>query len=498
MRYAFVGYDDPLYVENAHARQGLSPGNIRWAFELGPGHAGNFHPLTWLSHMLDFSLAGPRPGFHHAHNVLLHAAAAAALLLALYRATGALWPATVVAALFAWHPLHVQSVAWVAERKDVLSGLFFCLTLLAYVEYARRPSLRRYAIVFLLAAAAMLAKPMVVTLPAVLILLDYWPLGRRGVPWSRQLAEKLPLFAMSIAISVLTVLAQAQSGAIRTTENLPLSLRIANVPVSYARYLLRTAAPKDLAIFYPYVTWSLPIVICATLILLITTAIAIAQRRRRPYLIVGWLIFLGMLVPVIGIVQVGEQSIADRYTYLPLTGVFLMLCWAAPWTRGSALIAGVALAACFGATLYQLHFWKDDFTLFSRALEVTQDNYIAHGYVGKALAARSTGDAPAALAHYDRAIEIKPTYWESHYNRGNLLLRAGRTGDAIEAYRRAVAIHPALADGWNNLGIALAMQGKDAEAEESFAKAAAAAPDRPGFAANLARIRARRASSPSP
>ncbi|MEA2735293.1 MAG: hypothetical protein QOE14_1744, partial [Humisphaera sp.] len=321
--YGFIGYDDPLYVENAHAREGLSFANVRWAFTLGPERAGNYHPVTWLSHMLDFSLAGARPGFHHAHNALLHATAAVTLLLVLYRATGALWASAAVAALFAWHPLHVQSVAWVAERKDVLSGLLFFLTLAAYVHYARRQTVGRYLGLLVLAAAALLAKPMLVTLPFVLLLLDYWPL-RRQERWPRLIVEKLPLVAMAIAMSVLTVLAQGKSGAIRTTENLPLVVRLANVPVSCVRYLYLTAWPLDLAIFYPYRAWSAATVAASTALLLTISGLALWQRRRRPYLIVGWLIFLGMLVPVIGIVQVGEQSIADRYTYLPLIGIFIM------------------------------------------------------------------------------------------------------------------------------------------------------------------------------
>ena len=488
-RYGFIGYDDPLYVDNPRVQDGLTPRNIAWAFALGPDHASNYHPVTWLSHMLDFTLAGrARPGFHHLHNVVLHAAAAAALLLVLYRATGVPWPAAGVAALFAWHPLHVQSVAWVAERKDVLCGLLFFLTIAAYAEFARRPAASRYALVLLGAAAAMLAKPMLVTLPFVLMLLDFWPLRRDTRSW-RLFLDKLPLLGMAVAVSVLTVLAQGAGGAIRSTENLPLSVRLANVPVAYVRYLFKTVWPVDLAVFYPYRTWSPAVVVGAVTLLLLVTVVAVWQRRRRPYVMVGWLVFLGMLVPVIGVVQVGEQSIADRYTYLPLVGVFVMVCYAAPRGKGTGVLAAVALVACCAATLYQIRFWKDDHALFGRALEVTRDNYIAHGYVGKALAARQ--EDAAALSHYDRAIAIKPAYAEAHYNRGNLLLRTGRMQDAVDAYRRAVDLRPDFADAWNNLGIALATQANYADAEQSLIKASAEAPQRADIAANLARVRAR-------
>ena len=472
--FGFIGYDDPLYVDHPRVQEGLTLRNIAWAFTPGPGRASNYHPVTWLSHMLDYSLAGRRPGFHHAHSVVLHAIAATVLLVTLYRMTGGdVWPSAVVAALFTWHPLHVQSVAWVAERKDVVSGLLFFVTLLAYGEYARKPSSPRYAIVLVAAAAALLAKPMLVTLPFVLLLLDYWPLRRAGdVRPARLILEKLPLLAMSIAVSVLTVLAQGRGGAIRTAENLPLSERLANVPVSYVRYLIKTAWPVDLAVFYPYRVWPAAVVVASTLVLLIISALAAWQWRRQPHLIVGWLIFLGMLVPVIGIVQVGEQSIADRYTYLPLVGVFVMACFTAPRGRWSGVVAAVVLAACAALTVYQVRFWRDDLTLFNRALETTRDNYLAHGYVGKALAAQQ--QPAAAMAHYDRALEIKPRYFEVHYNRANLLLAAGRVDEAIAGYRRAVEINPDFPEAWQNLAAALARKG-DLEMAREYLKRAAAA-----------------------
>ena len=469
--FGFIGYDDPLYVDHPRVQNGLTLANARWAFTPGPGRASNYHPVTWLSHMLDLSLAGRRPGFHHAHNVVLHALAAVALLVALHRMTGDVWRPAVVAALFAWHPLHVQSVAWIAERKDVLSGLFFSLTLLAYAAYARTPTTGRYAVVLTLAALAMLAKPMLVTLPFVLLLLDAWPLRRvaTGTSRSRLVLEKLPLLALAVAVSVLTVLAQGQGGAIRTTENVPLAVRLANVPVSYVRYLLKTLWPIDLAVFYPYRVWPAAVVAASTLVLLIITAMAAWPWRRRPYLIVGWLIFLGMLVPVIGLVQVGEQSIADRYTHLPLIGLFVVVCYVVPPRKSVGVVAAIALLACAAVTVYQVRFWRDDLTLFRRALETTDGNYLAHGYVGKALAPVHPADA---MVHYDRALELKPRYFEVHYNRANLLLAAGRLDDAIAGYRRAVEINPDFPEAWQNLAAAYARKGDFETAREYLKRAA--------------------------
>jgi tetratricopeptide (TPR) repeat protein len=487
-RFELTGYDDFLYVQGKQVQPGLTIDGVRWAFGIGEGRH-YFEPLSWISHMAAVQVFGQRPGAHHLVNVVIHAAAAVALLLALVQLTGALWPSATTAALFAWHPLHVGSVAWVAERKDVLSGLGFAITLMTYAWYARRPTVGRYLALFACFAVALMTKPMLVTVPCVLLLLDYWPLKRFHAP-GRVIAEKIPLLALSAAACIASVKIQFLDAAIRSGATHPLPLRLGNALVSYVRYLYKTAVPVRLSIFYPYEVWSAwQIAASAGLLIAITVAV-ILQRCSRPHLLVGWLWFVGMLVPVIGIVQSGSQSMADRYTYLPLIGVFIMVCWSIRWTRESRIAAGVVLMACCGLSLYQLQFWKNDFTLFSRALEATENNHLAHGYVGKSLADRH--DDQEAQEHYQRALEINPQYWETHYNLGNLLLRQGRTQDAIAHYSETVRLQPKFPDALNNLGIAQASQADWAAAEQSFRAAAEAAPDRVDIAQNLARVRQRR------
>ena len=347
--FDFIGYDDPLYVtQNPHVRDGLTPHTFLWAFRLGPGHAVNYHPLTWLSHLLDIRLYGlHRPGMHHLSSVLLHAAAGVALLWFLVAATGRLAPSAGVAVLFAVHPMHVESVAWISERKDVLSALFFFLTLLAYVRYARadeQPPGKRvvwYAVVIVLYALGLLAKPMLVTTPFVMLLVDAWPLRRS---WRVGLIiEKLPLLIMAAAESWITYRVQIADNVMRSTEALPLSYRLANVPVAYVRYLGKLFWPSGLSVFYPYRVWNRAQVTAAVIVLvIITIGVLLAWRRR--YLAVGWLWFGGMLVPVIGFVQVGQQSIADRYSYLPSVGLFILVCfgvdeWATTLPRRHAVLA---------------------------------------------------------------------------------------------------------------------------------------------------------------
>jgi tetratricopeptide (TPR) repeat protein len=471
LQYGFVDYDDPLYVtQNGRVQQGLTGESIRWAFQFGPGHAFNYHPLTWLSHMLDAQLYGPKAGLHHLTSIILHAAASIALLWFLWIATQRWWPSFAAAALFAWHPMHVESVAWVAERKDVLSALLMFLMLLAYVRYTRSEKRTGwYLLVVALFTIGLLAKAMLVTVPFVLLLLDYWPLKR---PWSKSLLlEKVPLFAIAIAMSVVTYLAQKLDGGLQSDETCPAALRWMNVPVAYVRYLAKLAWPANLSVFYPYCGWATWQVAAATAMLIAITVVVI-MKRRRGYVLVGWLWFLGMLVPVIGIVQAGMQSMADRYSYLPSVGLFIAVCfalddWATTmrqrWVAKGIL--SILLIACIVVTLHQIQFWRDEVTLFTRAATVDPQNYLAEGRIARALAPR---DAKSAFEHYLRSLDINPDHFDARYNLGNLLLRYGRVREAIEQYRRAVALRPRSIEANGNLGIALGGIGDLVGAEQSL------------------------------
>ena len=468
----FLGYDDLMYVHAPMVERGLTTEGVRWAVGVGPGRF-YFHPLAWMSHMLDVQLFDHNSAAHHFANVVYHAAAAVLLLVVLWRMTGAVWASAMTAALFAWHPLHVQSVAWVAERKDVLSGITFALALGAHTWYARRPRPARYGLLLLAAAAALASKPTLVTLPCVLLLLDYWPLRRRGA-WTTLVVEKLPLLAMAAAASVASYKIQVMDAAVRPADAMPLPVRLGNVFVSYLRYLYKTLVPVRLSIFYPYQVWPVWQVAAAAAALAAVTLAVLWQARRRPYLLVGWLWFGGMLVPTIGLIQAGSQAMADRYTYLSLTGLFIAACWAArEWATtavrraAAAWAGGIVLAACTAGTVYQLSFWRDEFTLFTRALEVTgDDNWQAHGFVGRALAAR--GDEVAAERHYRAALRRNPGYVEGYVNYANLLLRRGDYDGSIGLYQQALTRNPALSSARNNLGIALARKGDLPAAEASF------------------------------
>src|SRR5438093_6101777 len=356
LRHGFVNYDDPEYVtENPRVRAGLSWAGLGWAF--AAPHAANWHPLTWLSHMLDAQLFGLAPAGHHASSVLLHAASAALLFGVLEGTTGAPWPSAFVAATFALHPLRVESVAWVSERKDVLAGLCWMLALAAYRRYVRRRGAAAYLLVVAAFVLGLLAKPMVVTLPFVLLLLDVWPLRR---PWNvRLLWEKVPLFLLSAAVSALTVVAQRGAGAMASLESLPLGTRIAEAVVAYGAYLEKAFWPTRLAVFYPHRPLLVAEVATSALVLVVISALALRERRRRPYLLVGWLWYLVVLLPVIGLVKVGEQAMADRFSYLPQIGVLIMVAWAAADAIGSRVVltagAFVALAVCVALTARQLN-----------------------------------------------------------------------------------------------------------------------------------------------
>ncbi len=498
LQAGFVNIDDATYVTgNAHLRGGIAAG-VAWAFT-SLGYAGNWHPLTWLSHLLDVRLFGLRPPGHHLVSLLLHAAAAVLLFLAWRGMTGAAGPAFLVAALFALHPLHVESVAWVAERKDVLLGFCWMLVLLSYLRYVRKPSAARLAAVAVLYAFALMAKPMGVTLPLVLFLLDWWPLGRMTgsrPPASspgRLALEKWPLLALAAASGMVTLLAQGRGGSLIDPRKIGWSLRCANAAVSYAVYLGKTFLPVRLAVFYPFPEAGLPAWQVGGAVLLLggTTTLALLGARRRPALAVGWLWYLLTLLPVIGLVQVGSQARANRYTYLPLVGIFMVPGAAAGWLAGSprgrravATAAALALLGLGWATWIQAGHWRDSPALFSHALAVTRNNWLAENNLGAALA--DTGRDAEAEEHYRRALALKPQYPEAQQNLATLLLKKGDLDGAADHYRQAVRLKPDYAKAHNNLGTVLVRQGRTVEALESFQAAVRADPDDADAHFNLA------------
>jgi len=457
LTFGFLDYDDQLYVtQNALVQRGLSLDGIRIALRPQTVVGGNWHPLTVISHMLDVSLFGLAPGAHHAVNVALHAASAGLLFLALHAMTGAIWPSAAVALLWAWHPLRVESVAWVAERKDVLSGLFWMLSLLAYAAYARHGGKTRYAIVLLCLCAGLLSKPMVVTLPLVLLLLDVWPLRRlvgvrpshverdhdpsqptnertlrpSGTTWQRLVLEKIPMLLLAAAVSLLTLAAQRQAGSLAAVDDTPLWLRASNALQSYVAYLGKTFWPTNLAVLYPLRArnFDTSTTLWAAGALVAITLIAVAGRRRWPFILIGWLWYLGTLFPVIGLVQVGSQAMADRYTYLPQIGIILAVVWFVteisrnrPRLRyAAAATLTAALATLLPLTMHQLRCWQDTKTLFTHALQVTEKNYYAHYMVGNQYVVQ--GDYSQSISHYDAALAIKPNMHEAHFNKALSLL----------------------------------------------------------------------------
>ncbi len=485
----FVELDDPAYVSrNEQVAAGLTWDAFRWAFTQTIG--GNWNPLTWLSHMLDGQLFGLQPRGHHLTSVGLHAVNAVLLFLVLRRMTAARWASAMAAGLFALHPLHVESVAWVSERKDVLSALFWMLTMWAYVRYAERPGISRYIPVFVFLALGLMAKPMLVTLPFVLLLLDYWPLKRAGAgPFfsraaRRLVLEKVPLFVLVAGFSVAAYVIQQRAGAMEFAEKAPLPVRCANALAAYACYLGKMIWPAHLAAFYPYrmdrPLWQ---PLGAAAILAAVTALAVWQVRRRPFLAVGWFWYLGTLVPVIGLVQIGEQSMADRFTYVPLIGVFIALVWLvadalAPWRRRAIVLApagAAALVACGILTARQAETWTNSRTLFEHALAVTTDNAIAHCNLGNALLAE--GNPREAWRHYAEAVRLKPDYPAARNNLGAMLTSAGRYDEAAAEYREALRLCPTLADVWQNWGFLLLMQGRTEEAIARLREALRLAPD---------------------
>jgi Tfp pilus assembly protein PilF len=484
----FINYSDPFYVtDNSHVTEGLSTSSARWA--LTTTYRNNWHPLTWLSLQLDDELYGLNPHGYHLTNLLLHTVNVILLFWVLRRMTGAVGPSALAAALFAIHPLHVESVAWVAERKDVLSTLFWMLTLWAYLRYVERPGVGRYACVALALALGLMAKPMLVTLPFVLLLLDFWPLRRFTSPWPRRfrslVAEKMPLFALVGASCVITLIARGSDGAIRTLEEFPLSSRAANAVVACVTYLVQTVWPRDLALFYPYVdlSWSDWRVWGACVFLVGVTIGTIRQAGRRPFLLVGWLWYLGTLVPVIGLVQVGDQAHADRYTYVPLIGVFVIVAWsvaelAARGERSRRLAlacTAVALVGCAVLTWMQVGYWRNSESLWSHTVAVTGPNAEAHFSLGAAY--RDQGKLERAAEEFRLTLAINPNYALARPNLGWVLFALRKFDEARPEIDRVLQTYPDDADAHFQLGVIASMEDKHEEAMARFARVLEIRPD---------------------
>jgi len=510
----FLNYDDDVYVsENSQVQEGFTRKSVIWAFT--SGYASNWHPLTWLSHMLDCQLFGLNPGGHHLTNLMLHLANTLLLFLLLNRMTSSLYRSALVAALFALHPLHVESVAWVAERKDVLSTLFWMLTMWTYLLYVEHPRLWRYLLTLVVFTLGLMAKPMLVTLPCVLLLLDYWPLDRlalrqpedsinsgaqKGLSSSPQRSfllrlfwEKVPFFVLAAVSSAVTFLVQQSSGAVKSVESFPLSIRIANGLVSYVSYIYKMIWPQHLAVFYPHQGSSLPMWLAgAAGLLLLGISVAVMRAgRRHPYLAVGWLWYLGTLVPVIGLVQVGLQEMADRYTYVPLIGLFIMIAWGIPeltrgWRYGRVVLrmaAGSLLAVLMVCTWMQLRHWRNNETLFKHALNTTANNFLAHDSLGNTLAQQ--GKIGEAIDHYSAALRIKPDYMNSHTNLGIALLQRGDVEQAITHFSAVLRYQSDSPEAHNNLGLAVARQGYVDRAIDHYFTAIRLKPDYPQAHNNL-------------
>jgi tetratricopeptide (TPR) repeat protein len=513
--FEFVNYDDREYVSaNARVRAGLNAESLAWA--LTTSYGGNWFPLTWMSHMLDCQLSGLDSGLHHLTSVLIHGLSTLLLFAALKRMTGSRWSSAFVAFLFALHPLHVESVAWVTERKDVLSAFFWFLTIWGYARYVERPRLSRYLFVLVSFCLGLMSKSMVVTLPFVLLLLDLWPLRRisfesaevpkgsrlKAKPGEKAkakvgtiLLEKVPLFVLSAIISIITFIVQRGSGAVVPLDLVPLGTRLSNGLISYILYIYNILWPAGLSAFYPpppaLPAWQ---ILGAGLALAALSVVAFLRFRRYPYLAIGWFWFLGTLVPVIGFVQVGMQARADRYTYLPSVGILLLVSWGVAdlmkrWPRAKPVLAGLLAASCLACAILtwtQTHYWRDSMSLFQHALEVTTDNHVAHNGVGIAL--QEQGRIEEAIAHFQEAIKLRPRYPEAHANLGDALLRLGRIEEAVPQLNEAIRLHPGSLEARIDLGVAYNAQGKVEESISLLLEALKIQPDSADAHYNLGRV----------
>ncbi len=510
----FVNYDDDKRVtENPNIKRGITRESVIWAFTSYHFHM--WHPLTSLSHLLDYELFGFEPAGHHLTSLLFHTASTLLLFSILKRMTAAFWSSLFVALAFAVHPLNVESVAWVAERMNVLSTFFWLLTIAAYIRYAQRPALGRFLLLVLVFGLSVMTKAMVVTLPFALLLLDYWPLGRlqlkrvsderdleqteseqvdgRRVPLWRLFLEKIPLFVLVGALSAVTFIAQQRGGTMSGLGNVPLKYRLANALVSYVAYISKMVWPSRLAVFYPHPFDKLPLwqVVISALLLLAITITVIWLARRRKYVAVGWLWYLGILVPVIGLVQVGAQARADRYTYLPFIGLFIMIAWGLPdllakWKYRSVALGAAALAVLLAlsiCTRLQLRHWRNNKALFEHAISVTGDNFVMNNNYANIL--NRIGQVESAIDYFYKALRIKSNSPEVHNNLGNALGKLNRIDEAIKHYKKALEMRPNFAQAHYNLAIALGKQGKIDESIGEYRQALRFRPDNADTLSNL-------------
>jgi tetratricopeptide (TPR) repeat protein len=492
----FVHFDDDKYItSNEYVQKGLSLESIKWAFTAW--YQGNWHPLTWISHLIDISVFGIKPAGHHLVSVSFHIASVILLFLILKKMTGAVWPSAFVAAVFGLHPLGVESVAWVAERKNVLSNFFAFLTIAAYFWYTRRPGMWRYLVVVILFVAGLLSKSMLVTLPFVLILLDYWPIGRfgglKGWRWFwRAIVDKSPLLAISAAFCVVTYLVQAKAGAVTDMVSLPIGLRVSNALISYVRYIGKVFYPTSLAVLYPLDTNGYPlwkVILCLVLLLALTTVVIIERRRHR-FLLTGWFWYLGTLVPVIGLVQVGVQAMADRYMYLPGIGIYIIVAWLAGEAVARlrlpkivpAAAGAVVLVALLLMTRTQTGYWKNDESLFRHTLDVTTDNFVMYSNYGQVL--QSKGQLDEAIENIRQAVALNPGWIDAHEKLADVLQEKGLHAEAAAEYELVLRSNPDK-DIRNNFGIALVKIKRYDEAIEQFAMVLTRDPQRVNALNNL-------------
>lgn len=530
--FDFIEYDDNVYVtRNSQVLKGITLENLRWAFTTD--YAGFWHPLTWISHMLDIQIYGLWGGGHHLTNILLHLASSWVLFFVFNQMTGSIWRSGFIAALFALHPLHVESVAWIAERKDILSAFFWNLTLWAYLIYVKNPRISRYGLILLFFGLGLMAKPMLATLPLVLLLLDFWPLGRssgrlnrikikplsgnltalqRGIPLRQLILEKIPLVLLVIPISLVTFSAQRRFGAIPSWDTFPLDVRIVNALISYGQYLLKMIVPLHLSAIYPHPgTWPMGQVILSGLLLLLISTIVLMKTKSYPYLGLGWLWYLVTLLPVIGLIQIARHAMADRYTYLPLTGLFIIIAWGVPDLLGNirnrkvilGVASGLILLVLSGLAWQRCQLWGDKVAFWNDVLKNNNRVPYAHLVNGldnlrkrrypeaiknftlalaldrnffealfhRAEAYNALGQVDRAIDDFTRAIKIKPGFAEPYYNRGIRFLQGGPIDRAIADFTEAVRLDPKMADGYNNRGVAYALKGERDRAIADFSQA---------------------------
>lgn len=481
----FVQYDDNLYVtENSHVQEGINSESLRWA--LTTGYEAMWQPLTWLSYMLDYQMHGLNPYDFHLTNLLFHIVNVLLLFLLLKRMTHSLWRSAFVAAIFAVHPLRVESVAWVAERKDVLSGFFWLTTMWAYIWYVKKPGVKRYLIVAISYVFGLMSKPMLVTLPFILLLMDYWPLCRIKLDetqlkirqTTRKLTmEKIPLVLLAIGSSIVTLVVQSNVGAINTLKT-PITQRIANAFVSYIVYLKKMIWPIDLAVLYPHPQNTLPIwqVIISALLLILITIFVLHKAKRFPFAAVGWFWYFITLIPVIGILQTGIHAYADRFTYIPLIGISIIIAWGVPLLisnikvnlRYLAIISIVLIISLSIATRTQVSYWKDSSTLFEHALDVTQNNFLIHYNLATTL--EDNGDFDKAIYHYEKTIEIDPNHLDARNNMGSVLASQGKMEEALKQFNTIISIDPKFYKAYYNIGLVMVLDNNTIEAIKYFKK----------------------------